>query len=375
VTFVTPRRTTRIIEHRIGDAIPEILIVDADAESRAELRTLIAPVARVTEVGSGEEALELAPSRELAAILIDVDLPDSDGFTTITRLRLDPQMRNIPVLFLSYEVPEWFCEQRGYELGALGYLRKPIDAIALRAKLDVLLTLYRRGVELRKKTMEAEVKDIYIGVLGHDLRTPLSAILMTARTLLMRGKLEETERTQVSRMARNAERMASLIRDVLDYTRNHATGGLPINRRTCDMGDVCSEIIEDLQLLHPDRKIHLSTSGILVGSWDRERIEQVITNLLSNAVSHGRGDINVVVQPTPGTPGAVVVSVHNHGEVIAPDDLPHLFEPFKRGSESRLGLGLGLYIVQVIVQAHGGKVEVASNAISGTTFTTRWPRT
>jgi signal transduction histidine kinase len=367
-----PGRNTRLIEHRHLEARPEILIVDADAASRAELRKLIAPVAAVTEVGSSAEALEMAPSRELAAILIDVDLPDSDGFSTITRLRLDPQTRNIPVLFLSYEVPEWFCEQRGYELGALGYLRKPIDEIALRAKLDVLLTLFRRGVELRKKTVEAEVKDIYIGVLGHDLRTPLSAILMTARTLLMRGKLDDTERVAVSRMARNAERMASLIRDVLDYTRNHTTGDLPINKRQCDLGEVCSEIIDDVQLLHPERAIHLKRGNNLVGSWDRERIEQVVTNLLSNAVNHGRGDINVVVEPTPG---AVLVSVHNHGEVIPPSEMPNLFEPFKRGSESRLGLGLGLYIVQVIVKAHGGTVEVVSNAQSGTTFTTRWPRT
>ena len=365
------QRNTRLIEHRLTEAEPEILIVDADVATRAQLRALIAPVAQVIEVGSSEEAIELAPERELAAILIDVDLPDSDGFQTVTRLRLDPKMTNVPVLFLSYEVPEWFCEQRGYELGALGYLRKPIDEIALRAKLDVLLTLYRRGVELRRKTIESEVKDIYMGVLGHDLRTPLSAILMTARTLLMRGTLGDSEQLAVSRMARNAERMAALIRDVLDYTRDHMSGELPINRRPCDLGEVCSEIIDDVKLLHPQRTIRLTRASKLAGAWDRERVEQVVTNLLSNAVTHGVGDIDVFVEPTPG---AVLVRVHNHGDVIAPDQIATLFEPFQRGRESRLGLGLGLYIVKVIVSAHGGTVDVVSDARTGTTFTTRWPR-
>ena len=363
---------TRLFRHRNPEPDPQILIVDADGASRAQLRTLIAPVAQVTEVSTSEEALAIAPTRDFAAILIDVDLPDSDGFQTVTRLRMEEATRNVPVLFLSYAVPEWFCEQRGYELGALGYLLKPIDEVALRAKLDVLLTLYQRGVELRRKTIEAEVKDIYIGVLGHDLRTPLSAILMTARTLLMRGKLDETERSAVSRMARNAERMASLIRDVLDYTRDHACGELPLNRRTCDLGEVCSEIVDDVQLLNPERAIRLSFGTDLTGSWDRERVEQVVANLLQNAVQHGRGDVNVFVEPTPG---AVLIRVHNRGAVIAPEEISTLFEPFRRGSENRLGLGLGLYIVQVIMRAHGGSVDVESSAATGTTFTTRWPRT
>jgi signal transduction histidine kinase len=370
---VNPKTTSRLLVDSdwLARFQPEILIVDADASSRAELRTYIAPMARVVEVGSGEEAIEVAPTRELAAILIDVDLPDCDGFQTVTRLRLDDNTRNVPVLFLSYEVPEWFCEKRGYELGALGYLRKPIDEVALRAKLDVLLTLYRRGVELRRKTAEAEVKDIYMGVLGHDLRTPLSAILMTARMLLLKGQLGDMERASVSRMARNAERMASLIRDILDYTRNQTLGVLPIMRRSVDMGEACAAIIEELALLHPERTLQLARGKDLQGMWDGERVEQVLTNLLANAVQHGRGDIQIAVD---GVENAVLVRVHNGGNTIPPDEIPTLFEPFRRGSESRLGLGLGLYIVREIMRAHGGSVEVTSTPESGTTFTTRWPR-
>jgi signal transduction histidine kinase len=347
------------------------LIVDGDPTSRAELRELVAPMARVLEVGSGEEALGIAASHELAAILIDVDLPDCDGFQTVTRLRLDPHTRNVPVLFLSHAVPEWFCEQRGYELGALGYLRKPVDGTALHAKLDVLLKLYQRGVELRRKTEEAQAKDIYMGVLGHDLRTPLSAILMSARILLMQGELGAKDRNMVARMARNAERMAGLIRDILDYTRGQAVGGLPVMPRATDMGDICSTVIEELALLHSDRFIRFSRTGELKGTWDRERVEQVVSNLLGNALEHGVGDIQVTAE---GGEHAVIIRVHNRGASIPTEQIPSLFEPFRRGTSSRFGLGLGLYIVREIMRAHGGTVEVTSTAEAGTTFITRWPR-
>lgn len=370
---MTRKTTTRRLVDidRIVHQEPEILIVDGDPVSRAELRTLIGPVARVIEVGSSEEALEIATKRELAAILIDVDLPDCDGFQTVTRLRLDGHGRNVPVLFLSYEVPEWFCEKRGYELGALGYLRKPVDESALHAKLDVLLTLYRRGVELRQKTEEAEVKDIYMGVLGHDLRTPLSAILMTARNMLTQSKLDDRDRNSVSRMARSAERMAALIRDILDYTRGQSLGRLPILPRPGDMGEICSVIIDELELLHPDRVVTLQRSGDLKGSWDQERVEQVLSNLLANALTHGRGDITIMVD---GAADAVTVRVHNRGDTIPKEELPLLFEPFRRASPNRVGLGLGLYIVRQIMRAHDGSVEVTSTNETGTTFTTRWPR-
>jgi signal transduction histidine kinase len=366
-----PRTPRRLVDtDRLTRIEPQILVVDADVASRAELRALISPLARVLEVSSGEEAHEIAVREDLAAILIDVDLPDSDGFSTVTRIRLDARARNVPVLFLSFAVPEWFCEQRGYELGALGYLRKPVDAVALRAKLDVLLTLYLRGVELRRKTEEAEVKDIYMGVLGHDLRTPLSAILMTARMMLTQSQLDDRDRNAVSRMARSAERMAALIRDILDYTRQSA-GGIPIVRRRADMGDIVSATVDELALLYPDRFIRITRSGDLHGSWDRERVEQVISNLLANALQHGRGDIQIVLE---GTDDSVVVGVHNRGEAIPEIDLPTLFEPFRKGSSNRFGLGLGLFIVREIMRAHAGSVDVTSTAQAGTTFTTRWPR-
>ena len=365
-------RKSLVDSDEIIRARPEILIVDADAKSRAQLRDLVSPLANVIEVESGEDAVHIGATRELAGILIDIELPDLDGMQTLMRLRDVSQARNVPVLFLSPKTPDFLTERRGYELGALGYLRKPVEPAALLAKLEVLLTLHRRGVELRQMTAHAHAKDIYMGVLGHDLRTPLSAILMSARLVLMRGTLNPADRESITRIARNGERMSALIRDILDYTRGQAAGGIRILPKPTHMGDICSAIIDELALLHRERVIRVAKTGDLSGTWDRERVEQVVSNLLSNALAHGTGDIRIVVD---GTGDDVALTVHNRGTPIPPQLIPVLFEPFSRGSTSELGLGLGLYIVSEILRAHGGSVSVTSTLEAGTAFTTRWPRT
>jgi len=356
----------------LGPGGPEILIVDADPDSRAGLRELVEPLAHAIDVGSLENALPVGQTRERAAILIDLDLqpPDCDGLQILARLRESSTGRDVPALFLSHS-SDPLAERRGDELGALGYLRKPVDPAALRAKLEVLLTLYQRGVELRRITAEARAKDVHMGMLGHDLRNPLSAILVSARIVLMRDMLTPEDRTSVARIARNAERMAALIRDLLDYTRGQSAGGIPIVRQPAHMGEICAAMIEDIALLHPERPIRMSASGKLRGSWDRGRVEQAISNLISNALTHGTGAVNLVVE---GRRGEVAISVHNEGAPIPEDQLPHLFDPFSRGETSRLGLGLGLFIVREILRAHGGTVEVTTSVDHGTTFTTRWPR-
>jgi signal transduction histidine kinase len=347
----------------------EILLADADPASRRALVDIAAPLARVCEVTSGAEVLALASRRAFAAIVIDVALPDIDGVNTVRELRRSASGRNVPVLFL---VPgDRQLDREGTALGALGVLTRPVDGKAARATLEALVTLYRRGVELERATAEARAKDIYMGVLGHDLRSPLGAISMSARLMLMRDTLGEQDRASVQRIARNAERMAGLIRDILDYTRGQATGGLPIVPRATHMGEICSAMVDEVQLLHGDRAIELETTGDLAGVWDRERVEQVVSNLLTNALKHGKGTVRI---SAAGLPDNVVVRVHNFGAPIPEHQLSTLFEPFQRGQHSRVGLGLGLYIVREILRSHDGSVEVVSNPERGTLFTTRWPR-
>jgi two-component system, sensor histidine kinase and response regulator len=370
----------------------DILIVDPEANSRAALCDLLAPLARVVEASSGEQALHLAAGREFAAILIDMRLPDADGFTIVTELRKMGASQNVPVLFLTDAAPDWLAERRGSALGALGYLTKPIDSQALRSKVEILVALSRRGMELRhrhdqienqhaaiheaqlaleKAVANSRVKDVYMGILGHDLRSPLGAIIMSSRMLLMRTTLNEPDRETVYRIARTAERMAALIQDILDYTRGQAVGGIPIVPRPTDMREICSAMVEEMTLLHVDRTIELQVPENLLGDWDRGRVEQVLSNLLTNALHHGEGPITVSAS---GDAQQVLVRVHNQGMPIPVEQLPELFEPFRRGPNSWIGLGLGLYIVREIMRAHGGTVEVVSSREQGTTFTTRWPR-
>lgn len=373
---------------------PEVLIIDPDPESRAVLRGIVSPLAAVIEVATGEEALVLAGQRELAAILINIQLPDADAFAIVTKLRRGRTSRNVPVLFLADAPPDWMTERRGYALGALGYFTKPVDVHALRAKLEVLMTLFRHGVELRRREemiarQHAEIreaqaaleqvaaanraKDLYMGVLGHDLRNPLGAMLMSARIMLMGASLSEQDRALVQRIARNGERMAALIRDILDYTRNEALGSIPVVPRPSNMGEIIHAMIEEVSLLHANREIRCEPAGDLQGEWDRERVEQVVSNLLANALHHGTGTIRVTADGT--SPREVIVEIHNHGSAIPADQLPNLFEPFRRGSNGRAGgLGLGLYIVREILRAHGGSVEVQSTEEMGTVFRTCWPR-
>jgi signal transduction histidine kinase len=136
------------------------------------------------------------------------------------------------------------------------------------------------------------------------------------------------------------------------------------------MGDIAGSVVEEIKLLHPERELQLEVSSRLDGEWDVHRAEQVLSNLLSNAIQHGTGAVAVSVS---GEGPSVIVKVRNHG-VIPRDLLPTIFQPFRRGNGSSAGLGLGLYIVREILRAHGGVIDVVSSAEEGTTFTSVWPR-
>jgi PAS domain S-box-containing protein len=216
-------------------------------------------------------------------------------------------------------------------------------------------------------------REQFIGILGHDLRNPLTAIQMAVEVL---GDLPDPYAPVVATAARSAHRIEAMIRDLLDFARGRLAGGIPIAPRPCDLHATCGEVVEELQQAYPDRAIRFEGVGDLRGEWDPDRIEQVVSNLVGNAVTHGIGPVHV----TGRDDGDVVVTtVHNHGPAIPAAAIPTLFEPFTRHAEEAdgarsQGLGLGLYIASEIVQAHGATISVASKEGEGTTFTIRWPR-
>jgi PAS domain S-box-containing protein len=217
-----------------------------------------------------------------------------------------------------------------------------------------------------------EARDQFIGILGHDLRNPLAAIL--AGTELLSAVPEPFARTVV-RVARSAHRIEVIIRDLLDFARGRLGGGIPIAPRRCDMRVICDEVVEEIKQAHPTRAISFKATGDLRGVWDPDRIEQVISNLLGNAVAHGADPIVVMSRAEDDH---VVTAVHNQGPPIPDAVIPTLFEPFTRAEQEigtrHEGLGLGLYIANEIVHAHGGALSVSSIAGQGTTFTFALPR-
>lgn len=221
-----------------------------------------------------------------------------------------------------------------------------------------------------------EVRDLFVSILGHDLRNPLQSLMFAADNLLAKPDCGEPSHARyATAIRRSGDTMARMIGDVLDFALGHLGGGIPAIPKTCDMGQICREVIEDLRTTNRGRAITLTTGGDLVGSWDRDRVSQALGNLISNALVHGVDPIVVRVTEEPDHQG-VITSVRNAGPPIPPETIGSLFDPFKRGTKARRGgLGLGLYIVNQIALAHGATCEVRSTAAEGTTFSIRWPRT
>jgi PAS domain S-box-containing protein len=217
-----------------------------------------------------------------------------------------------------------------------------------------------------------EARDQFIGILGHDLRNPLASIVAGIELL---GGLPEPLARTVVRVARSAHRIESIIRDLLDFARGRLGGGIPVAPRPCDMRLICNEVVEEMKQAHPTRSIRFEGTGDLRGEWDPDRIEQVISNLVGNAIKHGADPVTLTSRAEADH---VVTAVHNQGLPILDAVIPTLFEPFTQAEQQldggRDGLGLGLYIASEIVRAHAGTLIVSSSPQEGTIFTFMLPR-
>jgi PAS domain S-box-containing protein len=214
-------------------------------------------------------------------------------------------------------------------------------------------------------------REQFIAVLGHDLRSPLAAISISAQAL-RHLHLESPYVAIVEQIDNTSRRMASLVADVMDFAHGRLGNGVPLVRKLCDLRAVCAEIVADIERVHRDRTINFSAAGDLHGEWDAGRLAQVMTNLIANAVAHGQDPITLTLA---GSADELLLQVSSRGPAIAAHVLARLFEPFARGDSSPTdgGLGLGLYIVSEIVKAHDGTIDVTSE-IGATTFTVRIPR-
>ncbi|HET7826006.1 MAG TPA: ATP-binding protein, partial [Anaeromyxobacter sp.] len=235
------------------------------------------------------------------------------------------------------------------------------------------------GVLAREVTAEREAEEFrqnVLGIVGHDLRNPLSA-LFTSAQLLMRAEDVPPERSRMAtRIFANAERMRRIIDVLADYARVRGGQRVPLRLQRCDIADIASAVADECEATHPGREVRRDGEGDSTGEWDPDRLGQVLANLVSNALDYSRAGTPVVVS-WRGEPGAVVVEVANEGNPVPRDVLPRIFDPFRRGdaarSGKREGLGLGLFIAKALVSAHGGAIDVQSEG-GVTVFTVRLPR-
>ena len=216
-------------------------------------------------------------------------------------------------------------------------------------------------------------RDQFIGILSHDLRTPLGAITAGAALLAHAAAEDQRQSRIAARILNSAQRMERMIADLLDLTRTRLGGAIPLKPGHTDLQSVCEGVVLEIQATHPEAVVHFQSRGDVSGRWDADRLAQVVTNLVGNAIEHGAEAPVTLVASEEGD--RVRLTVHNHGEPIPPQARATLFEPLSRGtSEGPRNLGLGLFIARAIVTAHGGEIGVTSTAESGTTFEVALPR-
>ncbi|MCC2956040.1 hybrid sensor histidine kinase/response regulator [Massilia sp. IC2-477] len=381
----------------------KLLIVDDLPENLRALDALIRGEGRlVFQASSGMDALALMLEHEFALAILDVQMPGMDGFELAELMRGTERTRNIPIVFVSAAGRELNYAFKGYETGAVDFLYKPLDSDAVRSKVNVFVTLdqqrrqmQRQMAALERSRQEQEtllrelhqtqeelqrslrMRDEFMSLVAHELRTPLNTLFLETqmRSLqLKRGTLASISPDQFEAMIRRDERqiksMIRLIDDMLDVSRMRS-GQLSIRPAAVELMDLLERVVSDLSLQAAATgcKLSLLPHPPVQGCWDEFRIEQVVVNLLTNALRYGGGQpVEVSVQYAKDT---VSIHVRDEGKGIAQSDLERIFEPYERGARNGepKGLGLGLYISRQLAISHGGELRVTSRPGEGSTFT------
>ncbi|TBU92619.1 hybrid sensor histidine kinase/response regulator [Stutzerimonas kirkiae] len=379
-----------------------LLVVDDVPENLQALQALLqAPGMRVFLAGSGEQALELLLAHEFALAILDVQMPGMDGFQLAELMRGTERTKQIPIVFVSAAGRELNYAFKGYESGAVDFMHKPLDTHAVRSKVSVFVDLYRnrkrlaRQVDaLRKSRMEQELlldelrntkselehavrmRDDFMSIVSHELKTPLNTLILEVqlrKLQLQRSNLaafgEERLRQMVEKDERQIQSLIRLIDDMLDVSRIR-TGKLSIRPSRFDLCQLVANVLESFgaQMDICGCTLHFEPCGPLFGRWDEFRIEQVLANLLTNAMRYGAGKpVSVSVRALGDE---VCIEVRDQGIGIESKNLRRIFCQFERveGAGSSAGLGLGLFISEQIVKAHGGRLLVESEEGRGALF-------
>ncbi|MES2686478.1 MAG: hybrid sensor histidine kinase/response regulator [Pseudomonadota bacterium] len=387
----------------------KILIVDDLPENLLALEALIRQDNRIIfQASRGEDALNLLLEHDFALAILDVQMPGMNGFELAEMMRSTEKTRHVPIVFVTAAGKESNYAFKGYETGAVDFLYKPLDIEAVKSKVNVFVELYlqrnetRRQVQaLEKSRQEQEMlvqelqqaqgelqnavrmRDDFMSMVAHELRTPLNTLFLEAQLRKMqldRGNTAIFDAAYLQKMvARDklqVQNMVRLIDDMLDVTRLR-NNRLSIRPSEVNLPVLLERVIGNLahQAASSGCSISLHAEQPVIGFWDEFRIEQVVINLLTNALRYGEGK-PVDVRMTPLDEG-VRIDVRDGGRGISGADQKRIFGQFERAvsheGDKTGGLGLGLYITHQLVQAHGGSITVKSQPGEGSVFTVRLP--
>lgn len=352
------------------DPALKILLVDDVAENLVALEALLRREGiELLKARSGAEALEILLANDVSLALLDVQMPEMDGFELAELMRGAERTKHVPIIFVTAGGRDPQRVFKGYESGAVDFLFKPVDPHILTSKVEVFLELARQRRQLENAL---QLNEVFVGILGHDLRNPLAS-LFAGIDLLDHHLSDESQRRVLSRMRNSGVRMQAMIDQLLDLTRMRLGRGIGVVRdqRPVDLRELLQHTIDELRAAHHREIVLEGTSCTTAG--DREKLNQLFSNLVGNAITHGMAGRPITARIVSRADD-ILVEVHNSG-AIPRDVIGTLFEPFRRARKSSSGgLGLGLYIADQIAKAHGGGIEVASSEADGTVFTVRLPR-
>lgn len=380
----------------------KLLIVDDLPENLLALEALIKREDRtVYKALSADEALSLLLQHEFAMAILDVQMPGMNGFELAELMRGTEKTKNIPIVFVSAAGRELNYAFKGYESGAVDFLHKPLDIHAVKSKVNVFVELYRQSkamkqqveaLEQSRREQEALLKqlqstqleleqavrmrDDFMSIVAHEVRTPLNGLILETQLRKMHLARDNASaftldkmHAMVDRDERQIKSLIRLIEDMLDVSRIR-TGKLSIRPKRFDLSALVSGLLQNFsaQIDAAESSVTLEAEQPVVGSWDEFRIEQVISNLLTNALRYGaKSPITVKVYSDNQQ---ARVEVRDHGIGISEENQKRIFQQFERvtAKHAVAGLGLGLFISEQIVAAHGGSITVESRIGEGALF-------
>lgn len=391
----------------LSKIITKLLIVDDIPENLLALDALLRGEGRqIFHANCGEQALGLLLQHEFALAIIDVQMPGMNGFELAELMRGTEKTKNIPIVFVSAAGRELNYAFKGYETGAVDFLQKPLDVQAVTSKVAVFVDLsrQRQAINIQVKALEqsrreqeallselrcaqeelklaVRMRDDFMSIVSHELRTPLNGLILDTQLRKMHlesGNLAAFTPDRLRAMnIRDERQITSLIRlieDILDVSRIR-TGKLSIRPAEVDLGVLVEQVLErySAQIIESGCELSSNIATGVIGHWDAFRIEQVMTNLLTNAMRYGsKKPIEVRVFADNQI---AYLQVQDHGVGISEQDQQRIFEQFERvnANQSAQGLGLGLFITEQIVSAHQGQISVESIKGQGATFVVALP--